>query len=543
EFVVPPLALPPDVASPDAPTVADADAVQLFLARARDIRPDLAVDAATLADIAAICRRLDGLPLAIELAAARVNVLPPAALRQRLSERLRLLTGGARDAPERQRTLRDTIAWSYDLLSPAEQRFFQRLAVFAGGWTLEAATAVAADPDLGIDPLDAQTELIDQSLAFLASSPGAAGEPRYGMLETIREYALDRLAASDEMVAIRRRLIDYLIAFAEQADAGLQGPDQASWLDRLDADHDNLRAALGQTLEAGDGPTALRLTSALWRFWRNRGYSDEGRGWLVRALGCGPTAPPALQAAARDGLGHLAIELGDYPAARLAFDEARQLFERLDDQKGLADALSGLGVVAVNVQAYDEAAGLHRRALAIRHEIGDRRGEAHSLRNLGVVARERGNFAEATTLQQRSLAIWRELGESVWIAHALLALGGLSRLQGRDDEAQRQCADSLALLERLGDRFGQAVAETQLGHLARAAGDPPGAMARYGAALADFRAIGVREGIIESIEWIAGVAADLGRADRAVPLFAAATRWRADLGLPPPSASDAAVIA
>ncbi len=248
--------------------------LQLFTSRAQALRPDFSLTNENAPAVAEIVCRLDGLPLAIELAAARVKLLSPEALLDRLDRRLSTLTGGARDLPARQRTLRDTIAWSHDLLAPPEKILFRRLSVFVGGWTLEAAEAVAAvDAGETVDAFQALASLVDQSLVDEWPTPDAlADEPRYGMLETIREFASEQLAASGEIIQVERAFEEFLIARAEAAEEGLKGPDQRLWLDRLEAEHDNLRAAIGRALERGDGAVALRLALRLWEFWWIRGY-------------------------------------------------------------------------------------------------------------------------------------------------------------------------------------------------------------------------------------------------------------------------------
>ena len=264
--------------------------------------------------ISEIVRRLDGLPLAIELAAARVKLLTPAALRTRLEQRLPLLTGGPRDAPQRHRTLRDTIAWSYDLLAPRERVLFRRLGLFVGGWTIQGAEAVSEiDAEPASDLLHVLGSLLDKSL--INERPGAAGaitEPRYDMLETIREFAVDQLVTTGEISEAQRAFEAFLIATVEEAASGLRGPEQAVWLDRLDAEHDNLRAALSRVIERADGATVLRLAPKLWEFWRTRGYPGEGRSWLQRTLEIIPTDDVAGRADAEYALGNLSLTVGDY---------------------------------------------------------------------------------------------------------------------------------------------------------------------------------------------------------------------------------------
>jgi predicted ATPase len=297
EFVVPPLALPDPAGPLDPPTLLLAPAVALFVQCAQAYRPTFAVDATNAEAVATICRRLDGLPLALELASARLKLFSPQALLARLGDRLALLTGGAQDAPERHQTLRATLAWSYDLLPGADQLLFRRLSVFAGGCTLEAAEAVlGADPEGaaargGMSILDGVTNLVDQHL--LRAEEGPEGEPRFVMLETIREYARERLTEHGELEARRREHAAYYLMLAEHAQPEVEGPEQVVWLQRLEAEHDNLRAALGWALERSEAETAVRLSGALFEFWMMHGHWSEGRRWLEAALALDHVVAPA----------------------------------------------------------------------------------------------------------------------------------------------------------------------------------------------------------------------------------------------------------
>src|SRR5215211_3342185 len=317
EYRVEPLPIPDQESLPPLAELSTFDAIELFTSREKALRPGFRLTEENASVVAEIVCQLDGLPLAIELAAARVKLLSPAALRDRLSRRLSTLTGGARDLPARQRTLRDTIAWSHDLLAQPERILFRRLSVFVGGWTLEAAEAIAAvDAGETVDAFQGLASLVDQSLVDEWPTPDAiAGEPRYGMLETIREFAAEQLAASGEIIEAEHAFEAFLIARAEVAEAGLSSPEQPKWLERLEAEHDNLRAALSRILDRGEGAVALRLAPRLWRFWWLRGYPKEGRSWLERALAAASSADAALRARAEFGLGKLCSDLGDYTAA------------------------------------------------------------------------------------------------------------------------------------------------------------------------------------------------------------------------------------
>src|ERR687898_1643931 len=337
EYRVEPLPIPDQESLPPLEELSTFDAIELFTSRAQALRPGFTLTEENAPVVAEIVCQLDGLPLAIELAAARVKLLSPAALRDRLNRRLSTLTGGARDLPARQQTLRDTIAWSHDLLAPAEKTLFRRLSVFVGGWTLEAAEAVSAvDAGETVDAFQGLASLLDQSLVEEWPTPETlADEPRYGMLETIREFASEQLAASGEIIPTERAFEAFLTVKVEAAGAAVRGPEQPLWLDRLEAEHDNLRAALGRSLERGDGAAAVRLALHLWQFWRRRGYPGEGRSWLGRALAAG-SVDAAMRAAAEYGMGHMSIDLGDHGAARNHFATSLTSFESVGDRAGVA---------------------------------------------------------------------------------------------------------------------------------------------------------------------------------------------------------------
>ena len=372
-------------------------AVALFVERAHAASAGFALTVENAPAVAAICHRLDGLPLAIELAAARIKVLPPAALLARLEHRLPLLTGGGRDLPVRQRTMRDAIAWSHDLLTAEEQAVFRRLAVFAGGFTLAAAEAVAGSKG-ELAALDGIVALVEQSL--LRHMPGSGDEPRFTMLETIREYGLERLATSGDEEATQRAYGGFFLALAEEAEPQLIGPEQGEWLTRLETEHDNLRAVLVWA-EAQDHETGLRLAAALWRFWYARGHLNEGRGWLERAL-------------ALDGAGQ--------SAARVR-------------------ALHGAGVLADLQGDPAQAEALVTESLALARSLQDRRGEALALVALGLVAAFEGDTAREVALTEASLALWRDLDDAWGAAGALDNLGTrpMSRATsgGRRDSSTR----------------------------------------------------------------------------------------------------------
>jgi predicted ATPase len=476
------------------------------------------------------------------LAAARVKLMSPKALLDRLDRRLPTLTGGARDLPPRQRTLRDTIVWSHDLLSPDEQRLFRRLSVFVAGWTLAGAEAInAIETSEPRDPLQILAGLVDQNLVDERPYAGAEDEPRYGMLETIREFASERLAASSEAEQVERAFEEFLMARAEAAAQGLQGPRQLLWLERLEAEHGNLRASLARALERGDGDVVLGLAPRLWQFWSARGYPGEGHAWLKRALTL--TAAPERRAAAEFALGKLAIDLGDYEAAEENFRACLALRRELGDLAAEAEALNELAVVAVNTRRLPEARELGEEALKLAQSIDDRRGIGAALRNLGMVAREQGDYPRAIELYGQSLEIWRRLGDLRWIAFVLSSLGITHRYEGNAPEARVMLDESQTLFAQQGDRYMLGVIAHNKGHLAYAAQEYEQATALYAEALGHFDAVGAPEGVVESIEWLAVALVAKGQAISALKLFGSAAAAREVLNLPPQTVADSKLMA
>jgi predicted ATPase/class 3 adenylate cyclase len=488
ELAVPPLPLPP---SDDAPpeTLLQSDAVRLFVERAQAVQTRFALDAGNARAVAEICRRLDGLPLAVELAAARVKLLPPEAILRRLDHRLALLTGGGRDRPERQQTLRDTIAWSHDLLSPEEQTLFARLAVFAGGFSLEAADAVAAG-EPALEVFDGVDSLFDKSLLRRDDAVDDA-EPRFTMLQTIHEFAREQLQASPAAHAVQSAHADFFLTLATDAEAELNGPNAAARLDELEREHDNLRAAIQWRCRRSDAAGTLRLAAALWRFWWAHGHVTEGRAHLAAALGL--AAPPdvaAIRAAALDGAGVLAEVQGDLAAAEALHDEALALARQTGDAIGVARALGNLGVVADDRGDGDRAAELLEESLILARQTADVATIATVLTDLGWAVYGRGDLARSEALHAESLALRRQIGNPTAIARSLYNLGAIAFLQDDAERARPLFEESLALYEQAGDRWGQAGALNSLGEIARADGDLAGAASRYEQSLALFAAIG-----------------------------------------------------
>ena len=532
EYPVAPLELPrPDLAS--TASLAASPAVALFVERARAARPDFALTDASAPAIAEICRRLDGLPLAIELAAAMTRVLTPQALLARMTRRLPLLANGPADLPARHRTLRKTIDWSYGLLGPEEQRLLRRLSVFVGGASLAAIEAVlppAASPDE--DPvIGLVASLVDSSL--LSREDGTDENPRFTMLATIQEYAAERLAEEDDPPAVWRCHLAWCLALAQEAEAELTGPDQARWLDVLDRERDNLRTALDRSGDL-DPLTGLQLATALWRYWSTRGSLPEGFERLRRLVAGNQDAPDALLAKACCALGNLALDLGDYETAYDAYGHALSLAETLGDTRGIADALNGLGLVNWYRGETDLARTRHQRSLHIRRRLGDRRGEANSLTNLANVLRDSGEAGHARHLHHQALAIRAELGDRGGVGYSALNLGDIARRANDPTDALDWLTQSLEAFREVGDALGVGYAQQALGLLAVQSGQTRRAEAHFADALTIRRHLGDQRGMIECVEGIASVGALLDRGPEAARLFGAAARHRERIKAPLP---------
>jgi predicted ATPase len=446
EFPVPPLEVPREA---DLATVTDSAAVRLFAQQAAMVRPAFAITQDNAADVAAICRRVDGLPLAIELAAARVKLLAPKALLTRLGQTLGLATAGA-GRPLRQQTLRNTIGWSYDLLAPDPAGVFRRTSVFAGGCDLDALAdvAVTGDDPAGADPLELVAELADVSL--ITVTEGADGEPRLGMLVTIREYALERLEQDDDADAARRRHAEHYAGVAEQAWAQVDGPGQLAVLDRLEAEHDNLRAALAWSLEApaidpaGQGERTLiglRLVQALIAFWYQHGHATEGRRWLQRAMDVASTGGGAPLAKVAHGLGILMDQQGEPDAALRLFERSLAIWRELGDREQQARELNSLGIVHRHLGDVDTGRALLEEAVALNRELGDKDRLAASLANLGQVESAAGRLDRAVEVLREALAVDSELGNPVNIAIDQHSLALVSLRAGRPREARDLVCD------------------------------------------------------------------------------------------------------
>jgi predicted ATPase len=434
-YPVPPLTLPDLERPPSLERLTQYEAVGLFVERARALKPDFKVTNESAPAVAEICVRLDGLPLAIELAAARITMLPPNAMLHRLTSRLKLLTGGARDLPDRQRTLRATIEWSFGLLDEGEQLLFGRLAVFSGGRTLEAIEAICdAEGDLPVDAFEGVSSLLDKSL--LRQEEGPNGEPRFVMLETVHEFAREKLELSAEAEKIKRVHAEYFLTLAEEANPELRGPDQLEWLERLEAEHDNMRAALSWVLEHKEAELALRLGGALSWFWSMRGYHSEGRRWLEEALAIEGHGSPESTAMALAGAGGLAMEQGDLDRGQEACEDGLDLLANEASEAKLF-ILVIWGWVAWQREELGQAKQLFEEGLALSRQMSDTWWLASSLSNLAIVPQSLGDYERATELYEQSMDLFREQGDKHSLAHCLNNLATMVYSQGDLGRAAR----------------------------------------------------------------------------------------------------------
>ncbi len=525
EFPVPPLALPDPKHLPDCETMSRYGAVALFLERAGEVVPSfhLTTDNAPL--IAEICVRLDGLALAIELAAARLKLLPLSALLERLEHRLDVLTGGPRDLPARQHTLRDTIAWSYELLSKGEQQLFRLLSAFVGGCTLEAVEAVyGALGGEKVPVLDGVTSLLDKHLLRQTQQESRVqGDRHLLMLETIREYGLERLAACGEMEEASRVHAAYFLRLAQEAEAHLFGAEQERWFARLEQEYDNLRMALSWGIEQAGGDEgeqkreiALRLAGALVRFWAVRGPLSEGFAWLERALADTESAPAPTRIRALSGASWLAFFLGDGERAEMLCEECLRLYRAARETREVQDmaaSLLWLGWLPLTHGNDDEVRFLLEESRALARDVGDKRNLAYLLHFLGMAAIDQDNYAEARSLLEESQRYYRELGNKEDLVWSFLYLGQLFFAQGNAARAYALVEEGLELARGTNYKIGSACSLYLLGRFALAQGELTRAQSWLEESLAVFEALWLQPNIAQVLSRLAGIA--LVRGDRA----------------------------
>jgi predicted ATPase/serine/threonine protein kinase len=529
EFPVPPLPLP-EFDRPFSPgRLLDFPSVALFVQRATAVKPDFGLTVQNADAVVQICRRLDGLPLAIELAAARIKVLPPASLLARIAGRLELLTGGARDLPERQRTLRRTVDWSHELLTPAEQKLFRRLSVFAGGCTLEAAEAVCdVQEDLGAGLLDGLTSLVDKSLVSQAAAENA--EPRFTMLETIREYGRERLDESGEMDATRRAHAAYFLVLAEEGAAHASPLDRESWLSRCDVEHDNFRAAIEYLVKSANPEWGLRLGNALLWFWEPREHLTEGRRAMAALLDISdPTPVSEYRARAFFTAGVLADTQLDSASALQLHHRSLEMWRRLGDKNGIAMVLGALSIVSHKGGRSDEARVYAEESLRVWKELGSGTFIL-GLHNLANIAARQGDFKTARMMYEISLDAFRSMGDHRGTAVALNGLADVAAALADHAGARELYQQSLAQFRHIDDVWGVAAVLRDLGDLACSDGDP-NACIFYKDALSLFHKTGHRRGMTHLLQRLAHCAVESGRPDCALTLAGTAAALREQLGI------------
>jgi non-specific serine/threonine protein kinase len=450
-YTVPPLRLPAEEGA-RANQILHCEAVAMFVERARSVQPAFNLTSDNASVVAAICRQLDGLPLALELAAALMRVLAPAELLDRLQDRLRLLKSDRPASPPHQRGLATTLDWSRALLSESERQLFERLSIFAGGFTLEAVEAICgADTTPEVDVLPHLSRLVESSL--VVAEWGDADHTRYRLLETVREYAADKLRARGESRRLAEQHCDWCINLVERFEREWRGPEQQAWLRRMEQEHPNLAAAIGWCIETEEVERGLSLAGTAWRFWEVRGYLSEGRRWLMRLLEGGGAATPA-RARALDAAGHLAILQGDQAAGLPLIRDSLQLAIQLDDRRTQANAYHSLGLAAQYRLEYQEAEDMHAASLQLARDIGDTRREYVAMYNLAVVAQKQNQFERAVALHMQSLALKRETGDLWSVGYSLFNLGLLTWIRGEPQRATALVRQSLDLRHQLGDKPG-----------------------------------------------------------------------------------------
>jgi predicted ATPase/class 3 adenylate cyclase len=490
---IPPLSTPDLNAAITVEKLVQYEAVKLFAERAAAARPGFSITPENAEAVAKICARLDGIPLAIELAAARVRVLSVEEILARLADRFHLLVG-TRTALPRQQTLRALIDWSYDLLSDKERILLRRLSVFAGSWTLEAAEQVCSGKELETwEVLDLLTSLVDKSFVIGETQKG---HERYRFLETILKFSQERLWESLEANEFARKHAAYFLKLAEESYGKMWGRDQAYWLGLLDEESDNLRTALvWLTQDAGDEGMLLQLAGSLWRYWEIRGYFSEGRNWLETALAKNPDTLVYWRANGFGGAGHLASQQGDYEQAKTFHEQSLSLFRALGCKMGTARQLNALGEIAQYLGDYARAVELHEESLSLRYEIDDKEGIAVSLRQLGVIARNRGQYQPARELLVESLKLERELGDKLLVALFLNDLGLVEHALCDYEQAIALFEEAVTLQRELNDRLGISNSLQNLGDVAKDQGNFQQAQVRYQECLKLKKELGDKRGI------------------------------------------------
>jgi predicted ATPase len=481
EFPVPPLELPSETSTVSPDDIARWPATALFWERAQAVMPDLALDAGNATLVADICRKLDGLPLAIELAAARVKHLPLAAVRDQLEHRLHLLVGGPLDLPLRQRAIRDTVAWSHDLLGDEELRLFRRLSVFSGGWDLAAVESVCGPPAEVGEALDSVSALVDQSLVVLDRNHDSA---RYRMLDVVRDYAAQELLTASEAEEIERRHALHYLALSEEAGPNLVRAGHQEWFERLEVERGNLRRAMAWAIRRGETELALRYAVALWRYWRQLGEFVEGRRWSEAAVGMQGEAPPSLRSKAVGAAAALAYPQGDYERMAELASEQLDLARQSGDPMDVRDALTVEGMVAQGRGRYGEAVERFRECLAICRPLGLSWQLATSHLNLGTALVLSGSPEEAEATLEEGLEMYRQLGDDIFAARMINGIAYAALTRDDIDRADELARTALAAFADQAERQGVAQGLENLAAVAAARGDANRAATLWGAAAA-----------------------------------------------------------
>ncbi|MEZ4865838.1 MAG: tetratricopeptide repeat protein [Caldilineaceae bacterium] len=571
-YPVPPLGLPNLSQFSVLDELSQIEAVQLFIERAQKVRPQFELTTENASAIAEICTQLDGLPLALELAAARVKIFSPGNILQRLEHRFNLLQQRAANRLERHQKLESAIALSYELLEENERQIFRQLSVFVGGFTIAAAATVCHFEDVTTDEIENYIiSLCDKSLLQQVSLLDE--EPYFTQFASIRDYGWQAMKEHDETIDTQRRHANYYLALAEKAEPELIGPKQAEWLNRLERAHDNLRAVLRWCKVAQEIRSGLRICGALWRFWQIRGYCTEGSEWLSILLNLAPPEHSRVYAKALKSAGSLVWAQGDYLRARAYYDHSLTIYQALDDQQGSASVLNNLGVVAheqsdfaaarifleksitlkeqlkqqhslapsfnnLGIIAYmqgdyNRAHQYCEKSLALHKQLGNQLGVADSLENLGIIARERGNYSDAVAYHKENLKIYERFGDKQNIAVALYNLGIVAYLQTDYETARAHLQESLNLRLDLGDRQGAAWSFLGLGHVAQALEDYEVALSYYQKSLTILKELQDKLGIVHTFEAFICLAAAQAKPQRAILVAGAAAKLRSEIAAPP----------
>lgn len=530
EIAVSPLHFPAEHSSLDLDKLSEIDAVKLFVQRAQAVQPAFQLSPHNADDVAEICRRLDGLPLAIELAAVRTKIFPIRALRERLSHRMALLTGGARDLPERLQTMRRAIQWSFDLLTPQEQDIVLTLSVFQGAFSLDAARSLIdrQETDDDSEPeqlLDILSSLLDKS--FLTQETSFEGEARFRMLETIREFAMEIVEAGGKAEALRRRHLHHY-ASAAPSEIALAGPDQALLLDRIEEDLSNIRFAMQTGLDLG-GETAIEalvLASSMWRYWMSRGQFITGKYWLSALLERTEAGDLMIRGRAKNNLGNLVFELGDHITARQCYQDAMHLYEAAGYLDGVADELNNLGLILVHEGDLEEARGVMRRSLQIREKTGDLTSVPTTLSNLGDIELFEGDLEEGEAYHREAHRIRQEIGNERGVALSCYQLGTIAVLRRDWDDARVWYESGIRIADRINDEYSQASLWLGMGILELQRRELTRSVDYLKRSMTAFRGMGAQRMLLEALDGVAHAAVPLGHDREGARLIGASRALR-----------------